>query len=121
MALRKEEFHYNPYDREIMERTKAAKKRITISISLERYNQIKTEAYQHNQSISEYVGEMLNQTLPAEVSMHQQAKHLTPEIVENMLAARKKIQQDTRGWQFEDSTELIRQMRLERSEELDQR
>jgi hypothetical protein len=64
---------------------------------------------------------MLNQSLPAEAHISQQTKPLTTEILTKILEAHQQILQNTHGYQFEDSVELIRQMRLERSEELDQR
>ena len=119
MALRKEEFHYDPHHPNSGQ--EISKKRVTIDISDALYNQVKVEAYQHNQSVSEYIGNVLNQSLPAEACIFQQTKPLSSEIVTKILETHQQILQDTHGHQFEDSTELIRQMRLERAEELDQR
>lgn len=122
MALRKDEFYYDPHEKKPMDKTQSAKRqRITINITPELYNRIKFEAYQHDQSLSEYIGEVLYQTLPNQISTIQQVHPLTPEILQNILAARQQILYNTNEQLFEDSTELIRQMREERDKELEQR
>lgn len=51
----------------------------------------------------------------------QKTHSLNSEEFAKMMAARKQILRDTGERTFEDSTKLIRQMRIERSEELDRR
>jgi hypothetical protein len=123
MALRKEEFYYEPEGhRQLMSKARSARRqRVTINLSSEIYSQIKAEAHQHDQSVSEYIENVFSQSFPSKIAAVQRPHPLTPEILESMMAARKQILQDTGEQLFEDSTELIRQMRLERSEELDQR
>jgi hypothetical protein len=122
MALRREEFHYEPDERrQAMDETQSTRQHVTIDLSLARYNQIKTEAHQRDQSISEYIGNVLNQSLPEEVAEVQQPRPMSPEMLAKMMTARQQIRSNTKGHIFEDSTELIRQMRNERSEELDRR
>lgn len=54
---------------------------------------------------------MSDQTPDSEAFQPQQMRPLSVEILNNILAARQKILEDTQGQQFEDSTELIRQER----------
>ncbi len=50
-----------------------------------------------------------------------EAYPVTPEMFEKIMAAREQIFCSTEGQQFEDTTELIRQMREERTGELMER
>ena len=118
MALRKEEFHDNDKQQEAdtMKRS-----RITIDISPELRRRIKVAASQRDLSISEYLGGILEENVPDEASIIQRpSKPLTREILEHVYQVREEIMEHTNRRIFEDSTELIRQMREERSQELDQ-
>jgi hypothetical protein len=52
--------------------------------------------------------------------MRQPGHPVTKETIERLRRIREKILQDRQGKPFEDSTEMIRQMREERSRELEQ-
>jgi hypothetical protein len=118
MALRKEEFHD---DDEQQEANTMKRSRITIDISPELRRRIKIAASRNDQSISEYLGRILEENVPEEMSMkQQQRKPLTRETLEHVYQVREEIMEHTNRRIFEDSTELIRQMREERSQELDQ-
>jgi hypothetical protein len=117
MALRKEQIEVN-YDKEnqaMKERT-----RITIDVSPELRQRIKLAAFQNNISISEYLGRILEDTVPREISYSKEMKPLTREKLERVLKVREEIIAHTYGRTFDDSTELIRQMREERTRELDE-
>ena|ERR1700726_4919404 len=95
--------------------------RLTIDISPEMLQLIKIAAIQNDLSISKYVVRILEQVVPDEVRMIQrQREPMTPEKLEHILRAREEIMQHTGGRVFEDSTEIVRQMREERSQELEQ-
>ena len=118
MALRKEEFHDNDKQQEAdtMKRS-----RITIDISPELRRRIKVAASQRDLSISEYLGKILEENVPEEASITQRpGKPLTRETLEHVYQVREEIMVHTNRRLFEDSTELIHQMREERSQELDQ-
>ena len=118
MALRKEDVHYNDKQQKanIMKRT-----RITIDISPELRRRIKIAASQRDVSISEYLGQILEENVPDEASIIQRPrKPLTREILEHVYQVREEIMEHTNRRLFEDSTAIIRQMREERSQELDQ-
>ncbi len=117
MALRKEEFHHEDEKQEVstMKRT-----RITIDISPELRRRIKIAASRNDLSISEYVGSILEESVPDEVSIKQPGCPVTQETLERLRRIREKILQDRQGKLFEDSTEMIRKMREERSQELEQ-
>ena len=118
MALRKEEFHHEDKQQETnpMKRT-----RITIDISPELRRRIKIAASRNDVSISEYVGQILEGNVPEEASISQQLrKPLTRETLDHIYRVREEIMEHTNQRTFEDSTEIIRQMREERSQELDQ-
>ena len=118
MALRKEEFHHEEDQQEIkiMKRT-----RITIDISPELRRRIKIAASRDDVSISEYLGQILEEHVPEEANINQKPrKPLTRETLEHVYRVREEIMEHTDQRTFEDSSEIIRQMREERSQELDQ-
>ena len=116
MALRKEDL-----DDDDEQRDNAKKRsRITIDLSPELRRRIKMAALQNDLSIGEYVGRILEQNVPTEVNTSQQRKPMTREAIEGLRQIREQIMQERNGKLFEDSTEMIRQMREERSQELEQ-
>lgn len=117
MALRKEDLH----DDEQQEASTMKRSRITIDISPELRRRIKVAASRNDLSISEYLGRILEENVPVEVSITQRPrKPLTRETLEHVYQVREEIMEHTNRRVFEDSTEIIRQMREERSQELDQ-
>lgn len=121
MALRKDEFHYEPEERkQPVEKAKSAnEQQVVINMSSKLYKRVESEAHQHNQSLSDYIEDVLEQTLPGGGESTLETYPITPEMFEKIMAAREQIFRSTEGQQFENTTELIRQMREERSEELD--
>jgi hypothetical protein len=94
--------------------------RITIDVSPELRQRIKFAAFQNNVSISEYLGRILEDTVPREISYNKEMKPLTREKLERVLKVREEIIAHTYGRTFDDSTELVRQMRDERTKEQEQ-
>jgi predicted amidophosphoribosyltransferase len=118
MALRKEEFQHED---EQQKANTMKRSRITIDISPELRRRIKVAALQRDVSISEYLSQILEENVPDEASIIQRPrKPLTREILEHVYQVREEIMEHTNRRIFEDSTELIRQIREERSQELDQ-
>ena len=116
MALRKEEFHED----EQQEANTMKRSRITIDVSPELRRRIKVAASQRDLSISEYLGRIIEENVPDEVSIKQPGRPVTQETLERLRRIREKILQDRQGKLFEDSTEMIHKMREERSQELEQ-
>jgi len=112
MALRKEDL-----DDDDEQRDNAKKRsRITIDLSPELRRRIKMAALQNDLPISEYVGRILEQTVPDEASATQrQWKPIPEDFLEQVHRVREQVIKDSKGEIFEDSTELIRQMREERT------
>jgi len=95
--------------------------RITIDISPELRRRIKVAASQNDLSISEYLGRILEQAVPDEASIiEEEEQPITLEEIEKLRRLRKLILQDRQGKPFEDSSEMIRQMREERTRYLEQ-
>lgn len=118
MALRKEVFQHEDKQQEV---NTMKRSRITIDISPELRRRIKVAASQRDVSISEYLSQILEENVPDQASIIQRPrKPLTREILEHVYQVREEIMEHTNRRIFEDSTELIRQMREERSQELDQ-
>jgi len=117
MALRKQDFD----DNEEQSSKTTKRPRITIDVSPELRRRIRVAASQNDLSISEYVGKILNEAVPVETSTTQQERQpITLEAIERLQAIREQILQDRNGRPFEDSAEMLREMREERSRELDQ-
>jgi uncharacterized protein (DUF1778 family) len=118
MALRKENFH----DEDKQQEANTMKRsRITIDISPELRRRIKVAASQRDLSISDYLGRILEQAVPDEASIIEEDEQpITLEEIENLRRLRKLILQDRQGKPFEDSSEMIRQMREERTRYLEQ-
>ena len=72
-------------------------------------------------STSAILASILEQAVPGEASVAQrQRRPVTRKTLEHVLQVREEIMQDTNRRLFDDSTEIIRQMREERSRELEQ-
>ena len=64
---------------------------------------------------------ILEQAVPGEASVAQrQRRPVTHKTLNNLLQIREEIMQERKGKPFSDSTEIIHQMREERSRELEQ-
>jgi HicB family len=120
MALRKEEFHYDPYkEKKSMDKSNSAKKRITIDISSELEIRIAEAAEQQKISINQYLENVLREAVPTRPESQRVRRPITPENVEKLMQIRDRILQEHSGQSFENSVELLRQEREEREKELD--
>lgn len=76
---------------------------------------------QSHLSLEEYVGRMLEQAVPQETSKAEQRvqpQPITQEAIERLHRLRKQILQENNGQLFEDSAEMLRQQREERTQQL---
>ncbi len=89
--------------------------RLIIDINPELRRRIKIAAAQKDLSIREYIEDILDQAVPSE---KQERGRLNSAAIEDLLKTREEILRERQGKPFSDSTELIRQMREERSEYL---
>jgi hypothetical protein len=94
--------------------------RLMIDISPELRRRIKIAAAEKDLSIREYVEDILEQVVPHEKATieKQKPRPVSQESLERLLRTREQIIQERQGQPFTDSTELIQQMREERSEYL---
>lgn len=117
MALRKQEFDDN--DEQSNKSTKRS--RITIDVSPEMRRRIKMAALKNDLSISEFIGKILEQSVPDDTNVMEQEEHpVTPEFLEQVYRVRERIMRESKGKLFEDSAELLRQQREERIQYLEQ-
>lgn len=118
MALRKEHFDEEDEHQEV---STMKRSRITIDISPELRRRIKIAALQNDLSISEYVGDILEKNVPGEANVILEEEHpVTPDYLEQILRVRERIMRESKGQLFEDSAEMIRQMREERTKYLEE-
>ena len=117
MALRKENFHH---DDEHQETNTMKRSRITIDISPELRRRIKVAASQRDVSISEYLGNILEENVPEEMNLVEQDVHPVPsDILEEVDRIRQRVIRESKGHIFEDSAEVLRQQREERTQYLE--
>jgi hypothetical protein len=115
MALRKEEID-DTYDKE--NRTMKERTRITIDVSPELRTRIKVAAAENGVSISEYLGRILEESVPVKASERTEGHPVTLEAIERLRRLREKIFRENNGQYFEDSSELLYQQREERTRQL---
>jgi predicted DNA binding CopG/RHH family protein len=118
MALRKENFHD---DNEQQKANTMKRSRITIDISPELRRRIKVAASQRDLSISEYLGNILEDHVPEEMNLVEQEAHPVPsDILEAVDRIRERVIRESKGYIFEDSAEVLRQQREERTQYLEE-
>ena len=118
MALRKENF--NEDDKQ-QEANTMKRSRITIDISPELRRRIKVAASQRDVSISEYLGNILEENVPDEVNLVEQNTHPVPsDILEEVDRIHERVLRESKGHIFEDSAEVLRQQREERTQYLEE-
>src|SRR5438477_5606083 len=119
MAVRRQDFHEDEDDD--MGDNAKKRTRITIDVSPEMRRRIKMAALQNDLKVGEYIGRILEENVPDEAPNTRQRHPATRKMLEELSQVREAILQDRGGRPFEeDSTEMIRQMREERSRELEQ-
>ena len=118
MALRKENFND---DDEQQEANTMKRSRITIDISPELRRRIKVAASQRDLSISEYLGDILEENVPDEINLVEQNTHPVPsDILEEVDRIHERVLRESKGHIFEDSAEVLRQQREERTQYLEE-
>ncbi|GAC1682494.1 MAG: hypothetical protein NVS9B9_04540 [Ktedonobacteraceae bacterium] len=116
MAVRKQEV--NEHDDTNQQHTKRS--RITFDVSPELRRRIKVAAAQNNLSIGDFLSGIIEQELPDETSLVTQQRHPpTQEMLDDLDQISDLIMQERNGKPFENLKEEIRQMREERSQELE--
>ena len=94
--------------------------KFTIDLSRRLQHRIRLAARKNNLSISDYVEHILDEAVPDSSEMRRERRPATRKMLDELMQVREQIMEHTNGKIFEDSTELIRQMREERSRELEQ-
>ena len=95
--------------------------RITIDVSPELRKRIKKAASEQDISISKFLERIIEEAVPEEEgTVVYQGHPVTREAIERLRQVRERILQDRGGKPFENTNELIWQMREERSRELEQ-
>lgn len=92
---------------------------ITIEISLELESRIRTAARHNDLTVDKYLEGILEQAVPDEASLVQrQGRPIPANFLEDVYQVREQVMRDSKGELFDDSTEMIRQMREERTRQL---
>lgn len=117
MAVEKHYMDDDHYDEEKDATRKRT--RITIDVTPALRRRIRLAALNEDLSISEYVEQILEDRVPSEETITQLKEHpVTPEFLEEVYKVRQQIIRDAKGEPFEDSVEVIRRAREERTREL---
>ena len=118
MALRKEEFRHED---EQQKANTMKRSRITIDISPELRRRIKVAASQRDVSTSEYLSQILEENVPEEMNLVEQEAHPVPtDILEEVDRIHERVIRESKGHIFEDSAEVLRQQREERTQYLEE-
>src|SRR2546429_9385981 len=118
MALRKEDFHNEDKQQEA---NTMKRSRITIDISPELRRRIKVAASQRDLSISEYLGDILEENVPDEINLVEQNTHPVPsDILEEVDRIHERVLRESKGQIFEATAEVLRQQREERTQYLEE-
>ena len=98
----------------------ADKQPLTIDISPALQRRLKQAAAKHDLPVEAYVEETLEKAVAEEeiVTAQQEYRPISKETVEGLLRLRNQIRQNHPGEVFEDSTEIVRRMREERTQYL---
>jgi DNA polymerase elongation subunit (family B) len=94
--------------------------RLMIDITPELRRRIKMAAAQSDQTVYEYVGNILENTVPSERTLLRRGHGLNHEAVEDLLRTSDEIMSKYPGVVFEDSAETLYQLREERLRDLEQ-
>ena len=94
--------------------------RITIDVSPELRKRIKKAASEQDVSISRFLTRIIEEAVPEERIMSQERHPATRRTYDELMKVRDQILQDRGGKPFENTNELIWEMREERSRELEQ-
>lgn len=95
---------------------------IMIHLVPELRRRIKIAAAQSKLSVQEYIEQILEQTVPPEANSAQiRTGRLNRAAVDELLRFREELKRAHPGQIFEDSAETLRQIREERTRELEQR
>ncbi len=117
MALHKQNFD----DRDEQYSVQREQSRQTIDISFELYQKIEMAAKRQDISTEEYLEKILERMIPIEDWLLRKRRPVTQETINIFRQLQQDSTQGRNGEPFSDSTEIIRQMREERTRELDQR
>ena len=94
---------------------------LILNIYPQLHRRLTRAAAQSNLSLEEYVGRILEQVVPPETNAAQKrSRQLDRAAVEDLKQYREAIRRAHPGQVFEDSVELLRQAREERTRELEQ-
>ena len=115
MAIRKQVFD------EHEEGFPMKRSRLTIDVSPELHQRVKILAIKNHLTISEYLKRIIEQAIPDDVDTGQQEEYpITPDFLEQVYRVRERIIRESKGQLFEDSAELVRQQREERTRYLEE-
>ena len=92
---------------------------IMVGINPELYQRVEMAAAENHLSIREYLEEVLERIMSHDIdTSREQRQPMTREALEGLLQLREQFKKNHPGQVFDDSTEIIRQMREERSQYL---
>ena len=94
--------------------------RLMVDITPELSQRIEMAATQNGLSVDEYVENMLEQTVPPKTILTRKRRGLNSKAVEDLLRTSEEIMRAHPDVVFEDSAETLRQIREERTKQLEQ-
>lgn len=117
MALRKHDFdnsdEQTPHGGE--------QTQLTFGVDPALLQRIENVASEHGLSVEDYLRQLLELVVPKETRTVQRPHHVVPDdIMEQVYRVREQVIRDSKGHIFDDSAEVLRQQREERTKYLEQ-
>lgn len=91
---------------------------LIVDIDAELMRRIRFAAARNRLSIRDYVEDALEEIVPTDISESQERTPVTREALDGLIQLREQFKKNHPGQVLDDSTEIIRQMREERSQYL---
>ena len=109
---------YDDYDEHTETENTKKRVRLTFDVAPDLRRRIKLAAINNNLTINEYLGQVLDDVVPAEEAIMQtklQERPVTRKTLDKVNEISQRILKERNGKPFENTTEMIRQMREERT------
>ena len=116
MAAQRQKYH--DYDEHTETENTKKRVRLTFDVTPELRRRIKMAAVKANLTLNEYLGQVLDEGVPVEEDIMQtqhQERPVTRKTLDKVNEISQRIMKERNGKPFENTTEMIRQMREERT------
>jgi hypothetical protein len=121
VAQRQRYDDYDDHDNHVENEKTKKRVRMTFDVAPDLRRRIKLAAINRNMTLNEYLGQVLEEVVPVEeenMQTQHQERTLTHKTLDKVNEISQRILKERNGRPFENTTEMIRQMREERTKYL---